>query len=89
MDGESVKKEAEQLEVEYELETDAHEKCKNYDVVEAIEENYQGTLNELKIDENDPSRFILVQKLKEELFLKWKELKKKTDDGSREELEQF
>ena len=39
MDGESVKKEAEELEVEYELKTYAHEKCKNYDVVEAIEEN--------------------------------------------------
>ena len=43
-------------------------KCKNYDVVEAIEENYQGTLNDLEIDVHDLSRFILIQKLKEEPF---------------------
>ena len=70
MDGESFKKEAERCEIEYELETDAHEKCKNFDVVEAIEENYQGTLNDLKVAENHPSRFILVQKVKEEPFEK-------------------
>ena len=39
-------------------------------MVEAIEENYQGTLNDLKIDEQDLSRFILIQKLEEELFEK-------------------
>ena len=40
------------------------------DVVEAIEENYQGTLNNSKINEQDLSRFILIQKLEEELFEK-------------------
>ena len=37
-------------------------------MVEAIEENYQGTLNDMKVLENHPSRFILVQKVKEEPF---------------------
>ena len=31
---------------------------------------YQGTLNDLKIDEQDLSRFILIQKLEEEPFAK-------------------
>ena len=43
-----------------------HLRCKNYDVVETIEENYQGTLNDLKIRNKDLSSFILLQKLKEE-----------------------
>ena len=45
-------------------------KCKGYDVVEAIEENYQGTLSDLKIDVQDITRFILIQKLEEEPFEK-------------------
>ena len=43
-------------------------KVRNFDVVKAIEENYMGTLNDQKIDVNDPSRYILVQKIKEEPF---------------------
>ena len=50
------------------MKIDAHENCKNYDVIEAIEVNYDGTLNDLKIDEHDPSQYILVQKLGEEPF---------------------
>ena len=61
---------SEKDEIEFKLEIDAHVKCKGYDVVEAIEENYQGTLNDLKIDEQDLSRFILIQKLEEEPFEK-------------------
>ena len=34
--------------------------------VEAIEANYQGTLNDLKIAKIHSSRFLLVQKVKEE-----------------------
>ena len=48
------------------MKIDAHENCKNYDVIEAIEVNYDGTLNDLKIDEHDRSRYILIQKLREE-----------------------
>ena len=58
----------EKCEAEYELKVDAHIKVRNFDVVEAIEENYNGTLNDQKIDVNDPSRYILVQKIKEEPF---------------------
>ena len=65
IDGSSDDSEAKKREIAYELKIDAHENCKNYDVIEAIEENYQGTLNDLKVDEHDPSRYILVQKLKE------------------------
>jgi hypothetical protein len=61
---------SEKDEIEFKLELDAHLKCKGYDVVEAIEENYQGTLNDLKIDEQDLSRLILIQKLEEEPFEK-------------------
>ena len=66
LDGSSDDSEAENSEIAYELKIDAHENCKNYDVIEAIEVNYDGTLNDLKIDEHDRSRYILVQKLREE-----------------------
>ena len=65
-----AEEQSEKDEIEYKLEIDAHVKCKGYDVVEAIEENYQGTLNDLKIDEQDVSRCILIQKLEEEPFEK-------------------
>jgi hypothetical protein len=47
---------------EYQLKVEAHEKCQNYDIIEAIEVNYDGTMDDLKIEKNDPARFILVQK---------------------------
>ena len=53
IDGSSDDSEAEKSEIAYELKIDAHENCKNYDVIEAIEVNYDGTLNDLKIDEHD------------------------------------
>ena len=45
-----------------ELKVKAHEDCKNYDVIENIEVNYDGTLNDLIIEKNDIARYILVQK---------------------------
>ena len=66
IDGSSDDNETEKSEIAYELKIDAHENCKNYDVIEAIEVNYDGTLNDLKIDEHDRSRYILIQKLREE-----------------------
>ena len=60
-DEQSDKKDSEKSEIEFEILLDAHVKCKNYDVVESIEENYQGTLNDLKIDEHDVSRFMRIQ----------------------------
>ena len=62
-DGEVVASE----DIEYELKVDAHTKCKNYDVIEAIEVNFDGTLDELKVEKNDSCRNILVQKLEKKL----------------------
>ena len=53
--------------IEYELKVDAHTKCKNYDVIEAIEVNFDGTLDELKVEETDTCRNILVQKLERKI----------------------
>ena len=53
--------------LEYELTIEAHEKCKNYDVIENIEVNFDGILNDMKIEENDTCCYILVQKLEKEL----------------------
>ena len=36
--------------IEYELNVEVHEKCKNYDVVEAIEVNFDGTIDDLQIE---------------------------------------
>ena len=52
--------------LEYELKIGAHEKCKNYDVCEAIEVNFDGALDNLKVEKCDQSRDILVQKLEKE-----------------------
>ena len=41
---------------------ESHEEYKNYDVIENIEVNYDGTLNDLIIEKNDIARYILVQK---------------------------
>ena len=50
--------------VEYELQIKAHNKCKNYDVIEAIEVNFDGILDDMKVEENDTNaRYILVQKV--------------------------
>ena len=50
--------------VEYALKIAAHEKCKNYDITEAIEVNFDGALDDLKVGEKDPARYIHVQKKK-------------------------
>ena len=53
--------------LEFELKVLAHEECKNYDVIENIEVNYDGTLDDLKIDKNDTARKILVQKVNKQI----------------------
>ena len=50
---------------EYELKMEAHEMCKNYDIIEAIEVNFDGTLDDMKVDKEDTMRKILVQKMRE------------------------
>jgi hypothetical protein len=44
------------------LKIEAHDKCKNFDITEAIEVNFDGALDDLKVGEQDPARFIHVQK---------------------------
>ena len=44
------------------MKIEAHDKCKNFDITEAIEVNFDGALDDLKVGENDPARFIHVQK---------------------------
>jgi hypothetical protein len=60
--------------LEFELKVKAHEACKNYDVIENIEVNYDGTLDDLKIDKNNTARKILVQKVNKEIENDDKEL---------------
>jgi hypothetical protein len=48
--------ESEKSEKGYELKIEAYEKCKNFVVAEAIEVNFDGILDDLKIDKHDPSR---------------------------------
>ena len=59
---------------EYELKVAAHKKCKNYDIIEAIEVNFDGALDNLKVEENDKSRYFDVHK---------KESKELTDEKDR------
>ena len=61
--------------IEYELNVEVHEKCKNYDVVEAIEVNFDGTIDDLKIEKTNSCRDILVNKL-------WSDLKNE-DEGTK------
>ena len=48
--------------LEYELKVEAHEDCRNYSIIEAIEVNFDGTLDDMKVDKCDGSRYIVVQK---------------------------
>ena len=50
---------------EYELKIEAHEMCKNFDIIEAIGVNFDGTLDDMKVDKEDTKRKILVQKMRE------------------------
>ena len=50
---------------EYELKIEAHEMCKNFDIIEAIGVNFDGTLDDMKVDKEDTMRKILVQKMRE------------------------
>ena len=48
--------------LEYELKIDAQGDCKNFDVMEAIEVNFDGILNDMKVSEDDVCRFLHIQK---------------------------
>ena len=49
--------------LEYELKIDAHADCKNYNVMEVIEVNFDGILNDMKVNKDDVCRYIHVQKV--------------------------
>ena len=51
---------------EYELKVAAHQKCKNYDIIECIEVNFDGALDDLNVEKNDRLRFIDVHKKESE-----------------------
>ena len=52
----------------FEIAMDVQEQVKSYDIVEAVEENLSGALNNLGVDDNDQTRFILMQNLKQEAY---------------------
>ena len=45
----------------FELKVDAHEKCTNKDVVEAISENFFGSLDIKKVGKIDPVRHLIIK----------------------------
>ena len=48
--------------LEYELKVDAHLDCKNYEIIEAVEVNFDATLDDLKVEKENKARDILVWK---------------------------
>ena len=53
----------------FEIAMDVQEQVKSYDIVEAVEENLNGALNYLLgVYDNDQTRFILMQNLKQEAY---------------------
>ena len=50
---------------EFELKIEAHPSCSDFDIVEAIQTNFNGILDDKKLVNNDPSRTIFVVKVNE------------------------
>ena len=65
-----VEKDSSSDEAEYELKVEAHKDCKNYQIIEAIEVNFDSGLDDLKILKDDSLRYVLVQRLKEKYLMK-------------------
>ena len=72
-----VKVDTSEDKVEYELKIDAHIECKNYNVIEGVEVNFDGALDNLKVEKDDPSRDIVVQKVQENKATEMLELERK------------
>ena len=51
--------------MQFDLLIDANENVKNFDVIEAIEENFNGCLDDRKVNYDDPCRNIFIHKLKQ------------------------
>ena len=54
-------------EIQYDLKVEADVNVKNHDIVEAIEVNYDGALDDRDVSKDDPCRYIVVHKLEPEL----------------------
>ena len=50
--------------IEYELKVDAHVECRNYNIIEGIEVNFDATLDDIKVEKDDQARDILVQRVR-------------------------
>ena len=50
------------------MKVDAHEKCSNKDVIEAIKANFYGELDNRKVDNLDPVRHLMIREENEELI---------------------
>ena len=54
-------------EAHFELTVEAHEKCSNDDVIEAITENFLGTLDDKKVEKTDPVRHLIIKEANKNL----------------------
>ena len=52
--------------IQYEVQVDAHSQITNFDILEALEVNFDGAMNDRNVDDQDPCRHILVHKVEEE-----------------------
>ena len=53
----------EKVEAEFELQVEAHPVCDDNDIIEAVQTNFHGILDDGKIDKNDPIRFLSVERI--------------------------
>ena len=52
----------------FEVKVEAHEKCTNKDVIEVIQENFFGTLDQKHVGKTDPIRHLIIREEKDELL---------------------
>ena len=52
----------------FEVKVEAHEKCTNKDVIEVIQENFFGTLDQKHVGKTDPIRHLIIREEKGELL---------------------
>ena len=45
----------------FELKVEVHKKCTNSDVIEAIQENFFGSLDNKKVEKTDPVRHLIIR----------------------------
>ena len=52
----------------FEVKVEAHEKCTNKDVIEVIQENFFGTLDQKHVGKTDPIRHLIIREEKDKLL---------------------